>query len=298
MVAWNAKLLIPEDLPQPLVPERGGYTLTMRECLGAAEALATLAADRGPPSGGPRLHMGWGSFRNLDIVAARRAEAVLLLDINWHQFRVWAALSEALCRPEARTPAALVDLLVPLLPQMPPLRQFARSTRQWLMGDLERPGSWLWADDASGYEWVRERVRAGCVSTACLDLRGGAAGEAHVAQLAARLRLAMHDAGVVPDTLYVSNLPWMMGLPQGFFGERHEDHGGAGSGSVLQQVHSHLAGLAPLFQRVVSAARLRPEATADNLQWETRVLTPEAFLAGDEWLAMADSVRAMGFPRW
>ncbi|HET6787877.1 MAG TPA: hypothetical protein VFH49_07950, partial [Aquabacterium sp.] len=251
MAAWNPTLLLPDDLPQPLVPERGGYTLTMRECQGAAEALAALAADRGSQSGGPRLHMGWGSFRNLDIVAARRADAALLLDINVHQFRVWAALIEALCRPEARTPAALVDLLVPLLPHMPPLRQFASSTRQWLMGDLERPGSWLWADDATGYEWVRECVRAGCMRTGCLDLRGGAAGAAHWAQLAARLSLAMQDAGVVPDTLYVSNLPWMLGLPRGFFGERHEDHGWAGAMPVLQQVRSHLACLAPLFNRVV-----------------------------------------------
>ncbi|HEX5373390.1 MAG TPA: hypothetical protein VFW84_11725 [Aquabacterium sp.] len=297
MVDWNAERLLFEDLPPPLVPDRGGYTLTMRECRGAAEALASLAAGRGPQSAGPRLHVGWGSFRNLDIVAARRADAVLLLDINWHQFRVWAALSEALCRPEARTPAALVDLLVPLLPQTPPLRQFARSAHQWLRGDLERPGSWLWAEDVAGYEWVRERIRMGCMSTAALDLRGGAAGASHFARLAARLRLAVEQAGVVPDTLYVSNLPWMMGLPQGFFGERHSDHGSAGTEPVLQQVHHHLACLAPLFNWVVSAARLCDDATADNLQWETRVLTPEAFLAGDDWLGMANAIRTLGLTR-
>lgn len=291
MADWPVKNLLPDDPAEPMAPDRGGYTLTMRECRGTEAVLDMLAQTRDQAGGGPRLHLGWGSFRNLDIVAARHSDAALLLDVNVHQFRVWDAVQWALRHPGARNPGAWVDLVLPKLPVTPPLRQFSASTRDWLRGDLARPGSWLYAADGVGFEWVRERVRAGQVAVTCLDMRGGRSGAAGFQDLSRRLKLGADTHGVCADTLYVSNLPWMMGLPSGFFGESHQEHAqGVGRDGVLAHVRHHLGMLAPSFGWVISAASLCHDATDDNLQWETQALSPAAFMAEAHWAAIPNSV--------
>lgn len=295
MADWHVTELLPQPLATPMVPERGGYTLTMRECRGTDAVLAMLAHTRCTNSSGPRVHMGWGSFRNLDIMAARRSDAAVLLDVNAHQFRVWEAVEASLRHPEARTPEALVELLLARLPTHPPLRQFASSTRTWLMSDLGRPSSWLYAPEPSGFEWVRECVRAGQVAVACLDMRGGRSGAARFQDLSRRLRQGAEVHGVRADTLYVSNLPWMMGLPRGFFGERHADHAStATAAGVLSDVRRHLTLVAPSFSWVISAAHLCADATADNLQWATQALSPTTFLADAHWHGVTDSIARLG----
>lgn len=294
MAAWPVTNLLPDDPAEPMAPDRGGYTLTMRECRGTEAVLGMLAQTRDQAGGRPRLHLGWGSFRNLDIVAARQSDAVLLLDVNVHQFRVWGAVQWALRHPGARNPEAWVDLVLPKLPTSPPLRQFSASTRDWLRGDLERPGSWLYAADAVGFEWVRERVRAGHMAMTCLDMRGGRSGADRFLDLSRRLRLGAETHGVCADTLYVSNLPWMLGRPTGFFGERHEEHTQeAEGGGVLVQVRRHLSLLAPHFGWVISAGCLCDDATADNLQWHTQALPPAVFMAEAHWARISTSMERL-----
>jgi hypothetical protein len=262
-----------------MAPDRGGYTLTMRECQGSEEALEALATPaHSAQTLAPRLHMGWGSFRNLDIVAARRSAWALLVDVNLHQFRVWSAVETALAHPSARTAEHFIDVLLPLLPTVPRLRQFAVSTRRWLRSDLERPGSWMCLDAPERFDWVRALFGQGRVHRACLDMRGGPQGHGTFAELRRRLDQAVSEDRVMADTFYVSNLPWILAQPIGFFGERHDAHMPQGSHSAGHAVWQNLAELAPAFDTVTSAARLRADATADNLQWETQCLTPEAFL--------------------
>src|SRR5687768_8896996 len=129
--------LLPATASPTISPDRGGYTVTMRESFGAEQMLETLAATA-PVSSGARLHVGWGSFRNLDIVAARRSGAAILLDINEHQFAVWAAVRQAIVAAEE--PVGFIDAVVPLLPTQPPLRQFHTSTSEWLKMELDRAG--------------------------------------------------------------------------------------------------------------------------------------------------------------
>lgn len=89
MSEWHVNRVLPDRLLPPLEPDRGGYTLTMRECSGSEQVLEWLAQEP-PDPGKARVHVGWGSFRNLDVAGARRSGWILLLDVNRHQFRVCA----------------------------------------------------------------------------------------------------------------------------------------------------------------------------------------------------------------
>jgi len=270
----------------PLSPDRGGYTLTMRECAGAEEALAFLEQQGAPRDpGGERLHLGWGSFRNLDLVAARRSAAALLLDVNVHQVRVWEAVRAAL--PGSADAPAFIEDVVAKLPQKPRLRQFADTALGWLQGDLERPGSWLCEAHPERFQHVRRLFAAGRVATASLDLRGGGPGSRRFDLLAHELQAARRDAGLALDTVYISNIPWMLAQPLGFFGESHEAFLAQPQLSPLENVHAHLSRFIRQASWVVSAMRLRADAGPDNLQWATELLRSEEFLAADAWEALA-----------
>jgi hypothetical protein len=262
MDGGNIAELLPEGLSAPIAPDRGGYTVTMRESAGTDETLAALA---GEGASAERIHVGWGSFRNLDIAVARRSVGLLLLDINLHQFRVWDAVRVALLDPACVDAEAFVELVEPLLPKEPRLRQFVPSTRDWLMSDLDRPGSWL----GDGFEWVRDLFRAGRVATGCIDLRDG--GDLF-ARFAERLE------GQSLDTLYVSNLPWMLAQGESFFGEIVQS-----GPEEVAQARANLALIAPRFVHVIEAGHLAADSRPDDLQWQTRALAPSAFLAEEYW---------------
>ena len=259
----------------PLSPNRGGYTLTMRECEGVETVLDRLAGEAVDPGPARRLHVGWGSFRNLDIAAARRSAAIVLLDVNRHQFDVWSAVAAALA--DTGDAESFIDALLPRLPLEPRLRQFASSTRTWLRGDLERPGSWLEAAAPARFDHVRQCFADGSVMAACVDLRSTAACRA----LDRALQDSAGNDALQLDTLYPSNIPWMLAQPLGFFGEAHDACGdGVAAGAVLDRVQHNLGRLAASFRWVVSAMRLRDDASADNLQWRTE-LCPGAVFAHD-----------------
>ena len=260
-----------------LSPNRGGYTLTMRECQGVEAMLARMADEPSPHPPGRRLHLGWGSFRNLDIAAARRSEVIVLLDVNRHQFRVWDAVADAL--RHSRDAATFVDALLPRLPTEPRLRQFADDTGTWLRGDLERPGSWLEHAAPERWTWIRERFAAGAVLRACVDLRHATS----CAALRQALGAGQRSEGLQLDTLYVSNIPWMLAQPLGFFGEAHHDSLEGAASSALEQVRLNLAPLAADFRWAITAMQLRADASADNLQWQTELLAGPDLAAHPGW---------------
>jgi hypothetical protein len=266
----------------PLSPDRGGYTLTMRECLGSEETLAVLEQEAEALDPAPaRLHLGWGSFRNLDIVAARRSAAALLLDVNIHQHGVWQAVREALA--QSAGPAAFVEELAPRLPHTPRLRQFADNVLTWLRGDLERAGSWLSRARPERFEHVRSLFAAGGVALAALDLRGGGAASRRFDALARELNALRGEAGLALDTVYISNIPWMLAQPLGFFGERHEPYLAQPALSAVENARLHLGCFLSQARWVASAMRLRADASPDNLQWLTELLEPKTLLESDLW---------------
>jgi hypothetical protein len=227
------------------------------------------------------LHIGWGSFRNLDIVAARGSGAALLLDINVHQFRVWRAVLAAL--QLAQAPTRFVETVVPMLPRRPGLRQFSDDTREWLLTETRREGSWLQASRPERYAHIRKLAVDGMIAVGCLDMRGGVSGDGRFARLAAKLDLARH-AGFEPDTLYLSNVPWMLAQPHGFFGEDHSQFlPEEAAGGAITRVRANLAEIAPFFRNVVCAIHYAPHSRPGDLHWETRLLTPGEFIADASW---------------
>ncbi|HEX9720610.1 MAG TPA: hypothetical protein VGA59_12855 [Ramlibacter sp.] len=291
---WTLTDLVPASPMQPMVPNRGGYTLTMRECAGSEESLALLESDAAAASEAVgRLHLGWGSFRNLDVMAVRRSDWGLLLDVNFFQFQVWETVRLALLNSTGA--AAFIEAVVPLLPTQPRLRQFSDSTLTWLRGDLERPGSWLFESRPDRYQHIRALFCKGRVAVACADLRSvsPAQGGGWFEELAGRMESARRAGKLVPDTLYVSNIPWMLAQPIGFFGESHAPYVREG-GAVLDQVRGNLAQVVNSFSWVISAMRLRNDATADNLQWLTQLQQPDDFMAERDWRQLAEIPAAVG----
>lgn len=286
MANWTIRSLIPARLAEPITPDRGGYTVTMRESSGADEVLHRLASGRDgeAPMDEARLHIGWGSFRNLDIAAARRSAWVLLLDINLHQFRVWQAVGTALRDPACADAEAFIELVVPLLPHQPRLRQFLPDTGDWLRADRRRGGSWLSAAHPGRFAHVRRLLREDRVTTACIDLRAPQT-QPHFAELARRLAEAPGQ-GAVPDTLYVSNLPWMLAQREGFFGEDNAGLAANADTGVIDQVRANLALAAPHFRHVVEAGQLALSSREGDLQWETALRTPAAFLDPRYWSSL------------
>lgn len=258
---------------EALAPPRGGYTLTMREDPGTAETLETLAR---APRRARALHLGWGSFRNLDIVAARRSEAALICDLNLHQLEVWEAVRLAI--RDAATAVAFVEALPDLLPRTPRLRQFLPDTRAWLRTDLDRPWSWLCRAAPERYAHVRSRFAAGAVGFCALDLRGerGADRAPGFATLAAALRGP--GAGWALDTVYVSNIPYMLRGDTGFFGERQADWtlrvregGRQRSVSAHERMWRNLALVCGADTLLISAEFLAPDRPDDDPHWRTEL---------------------------
>lgn len=280
---WTIHNILPDALPAPMEPDRGGYTLTMRESSGAGEVLARLVADA---TDGGRVHVGWGSFRNLDIAAVRRSSWVLLLDINRHQFRVWEGVAAAMDDPRCIDAESFVKVVVPLLPHQPRLRQFSPSTESWLTGDRKRPGSWLFDDRPDRFRWIRDLFRQGKVAMGCVDLR--ASPDSGVfAEMAKRMGSASADCDVEFDTLYVSNLPWMLAQREGFFGESNAQFAHDGAESVLEQVRDNLLPIATRFRHVISAGCLASTSQKGDLQWQTQLLTPAEFVDQRYWSVLA-----------
>lgn len=264
---WNLAAVARQLSATPICPDRGPYTLTMRECEGSEEVLGRLREIPGPET---RLHIGWGSFRNLDIVAARQSDYCLLCDINTHQIRLWEQVSATL--EQAETAAEFCALLPERTPNSPRPRQFSDSMRVWLDGDRTRPQSWLADENPQRYRFVQELFSSGRLSSVCLDLIDQApvgSQEGRFAQLRKMLDHARETQGVYLDTLYLSNIGYMLAQPKGFFGDLQ---------TLLTQTADPVATMRRNLSQLgtpvalITAEQLREDASEDNLQWQTQLV--------------------------
>lgn len=259
-----------EALPSRwLETDRGGYTITMRETAGAAHCLKRLEDSEAARSNA-RIHVGWGSFRNLDVAAARRSDGVLLLDVNRHQRVIWETVAVVLAAPEATSPARFAAALAEALPDRPTSRRFIPELGQWLASDLERPQSWLCAGRPERFAHVRMLFRTGAVAIACVDLLDSAPG-APVHLLADTLASAARGAEGRPDTLYLTNLPWMLLQRDAFYGASEPAE------ALLPRrarVQAAIGAIAAPFAHVIAAARETSRSAPAYRAWWTELLAP------------------------
>ncbi len=266
---------------RPLTPNRGGYTVTMREDPGTDEVLQRLAADEPQPG---RMHLGWGSFRNLDIVAARRSSCAFICDLNYHQLTVWHTLAETII--DCATAEELVDRLVSVLPDEPRLRRFADSIEEWLAADLDRAESWLGTNNRDRFSYIRNLFCHGAIGIACLDIcrcdsHPGQTGRPGFTRLASAIRQLESSQGIFPDTLYLSNIPYMLRNNSGFFGKLEWQWvSGAHDGSCMisgetaqQMMWDNLQGIVGPMTLTVQAGQLAEGFTDKDPQWQTTVNT-------------------------
>ena len=89
----DTKHALSEYLPllqsRVISPNHGYYSVTLRETDGAEHVLNELEISRRKDHDTPSLHLGWGSYRNLDIIAARHSEYAIICDVSMHQIEMW-----------------------------------------------------------------------------------------------------------------------------------------------------------------------------------------------------------------
>jgi len=269
---------------RPLRPDRGGYTVTMREDENTAAVLRFLAC---LPRQGIRLHLGWGSFRNLDIMAARRSDYAVLCDINLHQFRVWRAVRHAIVG--AANADQFLTGVVRRLPRRPPLRQFVQDPHFWLAAEWDRAESWLYRGAPERYAHIRRCFLERRIRHVCLNLIAPPVSFRSLAtKLAAHARIGPWHL----DTIYVSNIPFMLQRPRGFFDEplpAGVQHPRDVSGRIL----ANLSALPWQAAWVITAEHAASHSRPEDRQWRTELYRAEAYrrlcLAGE-----ADCVQGAG----
>jgi len=257
-------------------PSRAVYTLTVREDRGLEAVFERLA---NAPKKENSLHLGWGSFRNLDIVAARQSSHALICDINKFQLNIWSAVTQAIRRTESAD--AFVRLLPELLPDERPLRQFCASTYDWLLGDLNRAESWLFHAAPDRFEYIRSLFLKEAVAFACLDIRGGKTSGGQPAddgfiELAQLLGGDDPQYGFKLDTIYVTNIPHALKEPNDFFGTPNSDwliqikdeHGACHSLSAYERMWYNLARLCGHETLMIISEYMHPDCDGDK-QWIT-----------------------------
>lgn len=255
----------------------------MREDPGTDKVLQRLAAD-GPEPG--RMHLGWGSFRNLDIIAARSSTCALVFDLNEHQLAIWHALAETITG--CRTAEKLVTRLSTTLPDKPRLRRFTDTVEAWLQSDLRRAESWLGSGNHRYFEHIRGLFQDHAIGIVCLDICGCEShrdqpGRPGFARLASALRQLEASRKIFPDTLYLSNIPYMLRNNSGFFSkpewrwvsDTHKDCGTTTGETALHMMWNNLRGVVRPTTMTVQAARLAEGFTDKDPQWQTTVSTFE-----------------------
>ncbi len=262
-----------------LEPNRGGYTLTMREDPGAEVVLKQLAVD--DPMYG-RLHLGWGSFRNLDIIAARQSTCAFIFDINRHQLRVWQVVANEI--QNCLIAEQLVKRLAISLPDQPRLRRFVDSVEEWLRSDLARPESWLSTKHRSRYDYIRNLFQAGNIGVASLDICGSEFDRTQpersgFLRLASSLEQLVSAKKIFPDTLYLSNIPYMLCNNRGFFGKSewrwvsvaHDASGFDETNTVQRLMWNNLQSVVSPMTLTIQANQLAPGFSDEDPQWLTTV---------------------------
>lgn len=277
---------LPTHQSRVIAPNHGFYSVTLRENDGAELVLQELQSQQAKkPRKLPLLHMGWGSFRNLDIVVARGSDAALLCDISLMQIEMWhQALAMILISGK---PEEFVKLFCKYIrkhprPRFPRKNQYSLET--WLTRDLSRKSSWL--GSLKSFRHIKHLVSNQKIEIVCCDVREANLGGNDISsdrnglffKLAQSLREMIVDEFALPDTLYLSNLAWMMKNSDGFFGEKHPQQllglPFPGYTALIENIQQ----IAPLFNCVISAHNLAADSKGDSVLWKTKLFQANSFI--------------------
>jgi len=284
----NKKKLLSDYIPliqsKVISPNHGHYSATLRETEGSEMVLKKLAQESSEGKTlTPRLHFGWGSYRNLDIAAARRSDYVILADVSLRQIEMWNLTMSALRVVD--TPEEFISFFTSLVPKNPrprfPVKKYS-SFKEWLLLDLKREMSWL--NQQQSFLHIKKLVKENRIELICCDIRDTKVnnGLTFFEELNNSLKEMMKDGFAIPDTYYVSNLPWIMKAESGFFGEMHLEDGFETSFPGYGMLVNNLKTIAPSFQYAISAHLLSDKSVPTSVQWKTSLFKSDAFIKAIE----------------
>lgn len=281
---------LPLTQSRVISPNHGYYSVTLRETEGAQQVLYDL--NNNQKENRPRLHLGWGSYRNLDIIAARNSEYAIICDVSLHQIEMWYLTLSVL--RQTKSPKEFIELFCSLTRKNPrprfPLKS-GLSFQDWFYLDINREMSWL--NDVDSFLHIKNLATEQKIEIVCCDIRDRSTcnGVDFFSDMYQYLEKMKKEKFCFPDTLYVSNLPWMMKNESGFFGEMHteENHGIQFPGYLMML--ENLKIITPLFSKVISAHELASTSTPDSVQWKTQLFDSDDFI-----IILEDDVQPNKYP--
>jgi hypothetical protein len=226
------------------------------------------------------LHFGWGSYRNLDIIASRQSEYAIICDISLHQIEMWN-LTLATLR-QTSTPKEFIELFCLLTRKKPRPRfpvNLGLSFQDWFYLDIDREMSWL--NNLDSFLHIKNLAMEQKIEIVCCDIRDRSIynGVDFFSDMYNSLEKMRKEKFCFPDTLYVSNLPWMMKNEAGFFGEMHTEENNDINFPGYFMMLENLKIITPLFSKVISAHELASTSTPDSVQWKTQLFESSDFIA-------------------
>ena len=277
---------LPQNQSRVLVPNHGFYSVSLRETDGAELVLQELQRHKDEKFNRlPRLHMGWGSFRNLDIIVARGSKAALLCDVSLMQIEMWHQAFALILM--SGNPAEFVELFCKYTrryprPRFPQGGQVSFET--WLNRDLSRKSSWL--GSLQSFQYIKDLINNQKIEIICCDVRDlpvineafAREGDGLFHCLKGSLSEMIVDEFAKPDTLYLSNLAWMMKNSDGFFGEKHPRQQLGDPFPGYTSLVTNIQEIAPFFNLVISAHNLSPVSKENSVLWKTELFQSTDFI--------------------
>ena len=280
----NTKLLaayMPMVQSRLLSPQQGGYSATLREDSGLEQVLPQLiqkvAAQKNTK---PKLHLGWGSYRNLDVVAACQSDYVMICDVSVRQMEIWFATLAAIRL--ANLPEEFVNVFASFMrsktrPRYPVATEPV--FEKWLIQDTNRKTSWL--NSIEKYKYIKTLIQEERIEFLCCDiLEENTINSPNIFnELNSCLTRMKADSFASPHTVYLSNLAWIMKDGANFF-DAHET-------TVQEPMHflpkyrlmlKNLKSIVPHFENVISAHQLADTSSATNIHWQTHLFDGAEFI--------------------
>jgi hypothetical protein len=280
----NQTKLLAEYLPlvqsQIIVPNHGHYSVTLRETEGSNKVLNELLKEKiNNNDSKAKLHFGWGSYRNFDIMASRHSDYAIIADVSLRQFDMWHTTFGVL--RQVNSPKEFIEFFSTIIRKNPRPRfpqKSGYSFKEWLSIDLQREMSWL--SNMDSFLHIKNLVLQDKIEIISCDIRDRVQyDEKYFFTLLSDLFKKMQiDEFAFLDTLYVSNLPWMMKNESGFFGEIHTEGSYNAQFPGYSMMLENLKMITPLFKKVISAHKLASNSSPDSVQWKTELFEPNEFI--------------------
>lgn len=268
---------LPNFNSNAILPNRGGYTATMRESSNSERVLIELKEMSFNSDTKKKLHVGWGSYRNLDIIVATKCDYGIICDVSLRQIDLWSKTFSAILL--SSTPNDFIETISEILPKNPRPRYFGNSLEEWLKKSQKDLESWL--SEQKKFDYIKNLVKKDRIQLICCDIREQDTlhKKSTISELIQSINKLQKKNICYPYTLYLTNLPWMMKNEKGFFGENHNLSINNDLGSLgFEYTLNNLKILSPLFKKIISAHKLAHDSKIDNLQWETNIYSSESLI--------------------